>query len=166
MCGKEVNLVFRFPCKLMASKNFDWIKHDQSEANIVFAIPVNSSFSAVNFPSFLTFYNCPCKTVKCGFFVLFAIRRKICSKQHFRNIFHHLCFKCNYMCCANVTFALYFLFGRYKVITAGVCFTCKYGANIGFALQVNLIKTKCSEMLATIVNACLSAADLSSYHIF
>ena len=70
------------------------------------------------------------------------------------------------MCCANVTFALYFLFGKYKVITAGVCFTCKYGANIGFALQVNLIKTKCSEMLATIVNSCLSAADLSIYHIF
>ena len=70
------------------------------------------------------------------------------------------------MCCANVTFALYFLFGKYKVITAGVCFTCKYGADIGFALRVNLIKTKCSEMLATIVNSCLSAADLSIYHIF
>ena len=70
------------------------------------------------------------------------------------------------MRCANVTFALYFLLGKYKVITAGVCFTCKYGANMGFALRVTLIKTKCSEMLATIVNSCLSAADLSIYHIF
>ena len=45
----------------MASKNFDWIKHDQSEANIVFAIPVNSSFYAVNFPSFLRFITAPVK---------------------------------------------------------------------------------------------------------
>ena len=39
----------------MMSQNFDWIKHNQSEANIVFAIPVKSSFQAVNLPSFLAF---------------------------------------------------------------------------------------------------------------
>lgn len=40
----------------MMSKNFDWIKHDQSEAKIVFAIPVNnSSFQAVNLRFFLAF---------------------------------------------------------------------------------------------------------------
>ena len=39
----------------MMSQNFDWIKHDQSEANIVFAIPVKSSFQAVNLRSFLAF---------------------------------------------------------------------------------------------------------------
>ena len=58
MCEEEVNLVFCFPCKLMMtmmSKNFDWIKHDQSEAKIAFAIPVNSSFQAVNLRFFLPF---------------------------------------------------------------------------------------------------------------
>ena len=55
MCEEEVNLVFCFPCKLMMSKNFDWIKHNQSEAEIVFAIPVNSSFQAVNLRFFLAF---------------------------------------------------------------------------------------------------------------
>ena len=39
----------------MMSKNFDWIKHDQSEAKIVFAIPVNSPFQAVNLRFFLAF---------------------------------------------------------------------------------------------------------------
>ena len=39
----------------MMSKNFDWIKHDQSEAKIVFAIPVNSSFQALNLRFFLAF---------------------------------------------------------------------------------------------------------------
>ena len=55
MCEEEVNLIFCFPCKLMMSKNFDCIKHDQSEAKIVFAIPVNSSFQAVNLRFFLAF---------------------------------------------------------------------------------------------------------------
>lgn len=39
----------------MMSKNFDWIKHDQSEAKIVFAISVSSSFQAVNLRFFLAF---------------------------------------------------------------------------------------------------------------
>ena len=88
MC-EEVNLVFWSPCKLMMSQNFDWIKHNQSEANIAFAIPVKSSFQAVNLRSF---HYCPCKVVKCGFFVTFASRHKYVVNK----IFHHLCFKCNY----------------------------------------------------------------------
>ena len=98
MCEEEVNLVICFPCKLMMSKNFDWIKQVQSKTKIVFAIPVNSSFQAVNLRFFPSIY-CPCKVVKCGFFVTFATRRKYVVNY----IFHHLCFKCNY--CANITFA-------------------------------------------------------------
>ena len=79
----------------MMSKNFDWIKHDQSEAKIVFAIPVNSSFQAVNLRFFLAFT----AAVKLSFFVTFATRRKYVVNE----IFHQLCFKCNY--CANMTFA-------------------------------------------------------------
>ena len=37
---------------------------------------------------------------------------------------------------------------------------------MGFALGVNVIKTTCSGMFATIVNSCFGAADLSIYHIF
>lgn len=82
----------------MMSKNFDWIKHDQSEAKIVFAIPVNSSFQAVNVRFFLAF-TAPVKRSNVDFFVTFATRRKYVVND----IFHHLSFKCNY--CTNITFA-------------------------------------------------------------
>ena len=83
---------------LMVSKNFDWIKHDQSVPNIVFAIPVNASFLAVNLPSFLAFTS-PVKWSN----VDFLSHLPFGAKYEVNNIFHHLCFKCNY--CANITFA-------------------------------------------------------------
>ena len=81
----------------MMSKNFDWIKHDQSEAKIVFAIPVNSSFQAVNLRFFLAF-TAPVKLANVDFLSHLPRRKYVVN-----DIFHQLCFKCNY--CANMTFA-------------------------------------------------------------
>lgn len=90
MCEEEVKL--KWWARILTGSNT--IKAKQNRI----CHPRKFILSGSKFTLFPSIY-CPCKVVKCGFFVTFATRRKYVVND----IFHHLCFKCNY--CTNITFA-------------------------------------------------------------